>query len=91
VDSSEEDARWAEWLDPLRPGLGRPVTHHLGPGEQAAKLEAARCYATQFDFLEGGSERRLSRPDRLAAEVSWPVDAEVLATGRAPGATGAGT
>ena len=39
------------------------------------------CYATQFDFLEGGSERRVSRPDRLAAEVSWPVDVAAVLVG----------
>jgi len=77
-DAGAVDERWAEWLDPLRPGLGEPVAHLLDPDEQAAKLEAARCYATQFDFLEGGSERHVSRPDRLAAEVSWPVDATVV-------------
>ena len=88
-DDGAVDPRWAEWLDPLRPGLGRPVVHLLAPDEQAAKLEAARSYATQFDFLEGGSERNLSRPDRLAAEVSWPVDAALLARGRAPRAAGA--
>ena len=88
------DDRWAQWLDPLRPGLGAPVAHRLDPDEQAAKLEAARCYASQFDFLEGGSERHLSRPDRLAAEVSWPVDpAAVLdgRRGRGPVDAGSGT
>ncbi len=90
VGDGRVDTRWAEWLDPLRPGLGRPVAHLLDPDEQVAKLEAARCYATQFDFLEGGPERRLSRPDRLAAEVSWPVDAEALAADRTPGAAAGG-
>ena len=90
ADEGTVETRWAEWLDPLRPGLGRPVAHLLDPDEQAAKLEAARCYATQFDFLEGGPERRLSRPDRLAAEVSWPVDAEALVADRTPGAAAGG-
>lgn len=90
VGDGRVDTRWAEWLDPLRPGLGRPVAHLLDPDEQVAKLEAARCYATQFDFLEGGPERRLSRPDRLAAEVSWPVDAEALVADRTPGAAAGG-
>jgi len=81
-DDGAVDGRWARWLDPMRRGLGPPVAHLLDPGEQAAKLEAARCYATQFEFLEGGSERHVSRPDRLAAEVSWPVDAAAVLAGR---------
>ena len=84
------DGRWAEWLDPLRRGLGPPVVHRLDADEQAAKLEAARCYATQFEFLEGGPERHLSRPDRLAAEVSWPVDVAAVPTGRPDRRTGGG-
>ena len=90
-DDGSVDRRWAEWLDPLRTGLGMPTAHLLHPDEQVAKLEAARCYATQFDFLEGGPAQFLTRPDRLAAEVSWPLDAaEVLAGERERGAGATG-
>lgn len=43
----------------------------LEADERAAKLDALRCYRSQFAALDGGTVRRISNPAVLGFEVRW--------------------
>jgi LmbE family N-acetylglucosaminyl deacetylase len=45
----------------------------LDPGTAAAKLEAMRCYASQFAMLDQGPVGRMRNPRIHGFEVFWPA------------------
>lgn len=77
------DAFWLEFLKgvPEFPGLRSARIVRLDDIAAAAKLEAMRCYETQFPGLDYGAGRLLSDPTIHRFEVWWGLRAE---TGRSP-------
>jgi LmbE family N-acetylglucosaminyl deacetylase len=81
VDGSEPDphrdvdAFWLEFLKgvPELPALRSARVERLDDAAAAAKLEAMRCYETQFSGLDYGAGRLLSDPAIHRYEVRWEL------------------
>lgn len=69
------DAFWAPFLEgvPELPTLRAAHVERLDDRAAAAKLEAMRCYATQFPSLDFGAGRLLSDPAIHRFEVRWEL------------------
>jgi LmbE family N-acetylglucosaminyl deacetylase len=69
------DAFWLEFLKgvPELPGLRAARVERLDDAAAAAKLEAMRCYETQFSGLDYGAGRLLSDPAIHRFEVWWEL------------------
>ncbi len=69
------DAYWLEFLKgvPELPGLRSAQVERLDDHAAAAKLEAMRCYETQFSGLDYGAGRLLSDPAIHRYEVRWEL------------------
>jgi LmbE family N-acetylglucosaminyl deacetylase len=71
------DAFWRSFLEgvPEMPELRSARVHRLDDASAAAKLDALRCYATQFSAIEYGARGLLSDPEIHRYEVSWELRA----------------
>ncbi len=86
VDGREPDAHrnvdafWSSFLEdvPEMPPLRSAHVQRLPPELAARKLEAMRCYETQFAALSYGASDLLADPAVYGFEVSWPLEAEPL-------------
>jgi LmbE family N-acetylglucosaminyl deacetylase len=69
------DAFWQSYLRdvPEMPPLRSAHVEHLDAPTASAKLEAMRCYRTQFPALDGGPKRLLSDPAIHGFEVRWEL------------------
>jgi LmbE family N-acetylglucosaminyl deacetylase len=69
------DAFWMEFLKavPELPALRSAHVERLDDTAAAAKLEAMRCYETQFSGLDYGAGRLLSDPEIHRFEVRWEL------------------
>jgi LmbE family N-acetylglucosaminyl deacetylase len=75
------DAFWGPFLEgvPELPALRSAHVERLEDRAAAAKLEAMRCYATQFPSLDFGAGRLLSDPAIHRFEVRWELAAASVA------------
>ncbi|MFI5003960.1 MAG: hypothetical protein ACHQE6_02995 [Solirubrobacterales bacterium] len=81
VDGAEPDPHrnvdefWGPFVEgvPELPALRSAHVERLGDRAAAAKLEAMRCYATQFPCLDFGAGRLLSDPEIHRFEVRWDL------------------
>ncbi|MGN6695058.1 MAG: PIG-L deacetylase family protein [Aquihabitans sp.] len=68
------DAAWARVLaDVGPPDELEPIVTCFDEAEREAKLDACRCYRSQWPALEGGPNRRISNPAISSFEVRWRV------------------
>jgi LmbE family N-acetylglucosaminyl deacetylase len=69
------DAFWLSFLEevPELPALRSAHVERLDDAAAAAKLEAMRCYATQFPALDYGARGLLADPEIHRYEVRWEL------------------
>jgi len=69
------DAFWQSFLDgvPEMPPLRSAHVERLDEANAAAKLEALRCYRTQFPAMNGGAKQLLADPAIHGFEVRWDL------------------
>lgn len=67
------DALWGALLDEVDTGAAGRVAQvaRFDEAERTAKLDALRCYRSQFAALDGGAVGRLTNPAVSAFEVCW--------------------
>jgi len=81
VDGSEPEpnrnveAFWLSFLDGVSemPPLRSAHVQRLDEASASAKLEALRCYQTQFPALNGGAKQMLANPAIHGFEVRWEL------------------